>query len=148
MKTSILVSALTLLYSLSTFAGTPPYHNDVNKNSTLVCNNSFINLSLVVEIAIENKATGENKGPTVKAVDPIVEDFHYLKFEVPRFVEDYEMPDKDDCWDTFDYLKFNVPQSSAHNELSPDIMGLPANEFEYLKFNVKIYSDNPDLNSM
>lgn len=148
MKTSILVLALTLLYSLATFAGSPHHHIEMNKNSTLVCNNSFVNLSLVVAMENENKATGEKKEPNVKAVNPIIEDFHCLKFDVARYVEETDMPDKDDFGDTFDYLKFIVLQSNAHNELTPEILELPVNEFDYLKFFVREYSDNQNLNSM
>ncbi len=147
MKTSILVLALTLLYSLSTFAGTQSQQYDVNKNET-VYSYSIIPSPLLAVIKPANIVAGEKKENSVKQVVPMIEDFHYLKFDVARYVEDTEMPDKDNCGDTFDYLKFNVPQSNAYNELTPEILELPVNEFDYLKFDVKSYSDNPDLNSM
>lgn len=147
MKTSILVSTFSALYFLITFAGTSPHHNDVNKNET-VCSYSFIPSPYVAAMETESMPTGDMNESTVKVVVPTIEDFHYLKFEVASYMTDNEMPDEETGESAFDYLKFIVPQSAAYNELTPDLIELPVNEFEYLKFGIKNYSDNQDLNCM
>lgn len=151
MKTLILVSIFSLHYFLQSFAGTSPNHNNVNKNET-VCSYSFIPSPLLVVMKTENMVTGVKKESAVKPVVPTIEDFHYLKFEVANYLKDNEkeneMPTEDISEHTFDYLKFIAPQVPVYNELTPDTIELPVNEFEYLKFDVRNYSDNPDLNSM
>lgn len=148
MKTLILVSIFTVLYSLLTFAGTPSHCNNVNKYSTLVSKNPFMLLPLDHDNETRNMSTGLKKESTVKTVVPTIEDFHYLKFEVASYSSENEKPDEENGEITFDYLKFIVPQVTAYNELTPDIIELPVNEFEYLKFDVRNYADNPGLNSI
>ena len=148
MKTSILVSTFTVLYSLLTFAGTPFHHNDANKNPTLISKNPFMLSPPCRDNETQKRSTRVKKVSTEKIVVPIYEDFHYLKFEVASYVKDNEMPTEDISANTFDYLKFIVPQGAAYNDLTPDITELPVNRFEYLKFDVRNYSDNPALNSL
>lgn len=151
MKTSVLISSITALCLLVTFAVTPRRHGEDKMNSASANEISF---------AVEKRATmlpGVVITPDSKKEAgisiPVIpaEDFGYLKFGVAEYMnsdaasldEVESLPETAEA--DFSYLKFRIDDYIEGSELTGDeIEELPLNEFGYLRFDVNKYINNEE----
>jgi len=149
MKTSVLISSITALSLLVTFAVTPRRHGEDKMN---------IGSTTDISIALENRATmlpgvvitpdrKKEAGVSVPVIP--AEDFSYLKFEMSEYMDSdatsldevEALPETSEA--DFSYLKFRIDDYISGSELTgAEIEELPVNEFGYLRFDVNDYINN------
>ena len=155
MKTSVLISSITALCLLVTFAVTPRRHGEDKMNLASKTDISF---------AVEKRATmlpgvvitADRKKKTAISV-PVVPagDFNYLQFDVTDYMESdvvdpaeaEVLPEATEA--DFSYLKFRIDDYITGSELTGDELAeLPVNEFGYLRFDVNNYINKSGTETM
>ena len=149
MKTTVLISSITALCLLVTFAVTPRRHGEDKMNSVSTTDISFAvekraTMLPGVVITADRKKEAGIPVPVIPA-----EDLSYLKFDVTDYMESdgvdpaeaEVIPEATEA--DLSYLKFRIDDYSTGSELTGDeIAELPVNEFGYLRFDVNQFINN------
>lgn len=152
MKTSVLISSITALCLLVTFAVTPRRHGEDKMKLASTTDISF---------AVEKRATmlpgvviTPDRKKEARITVPVIpaEDFSYLKFNVADYMESdgvnpaeaEVLPESTET--DFAYLKFRIDDYISGSELTgEELAELPVNDFGYLRFDVNSYINNSGI---
>ncbi len=161
MKTSILISAISALYLLVTFAEAPRRHGEEKINFSAADPTSIATVKMATLLPGVVITADRKKGTGISVPSLADEDLSYLKFDASMFADAGPVnPDEtgilpEAAENEYSYLKFNVndytdkPGWSSDYRSDLPLIETPAagisasgnfvNEFEYLRFNVGYY---------